>query len=203
MGRVSEDHGSTDATLELLQRTLAGDREAGVRLCVRIESALSVAALRHPLRGRLPPGVDAEDIVNETWRSVLHGDALQRFGDEQSGGLLRFLRKVLDRRMIDAVQRAQREGEREAGAEGDQDARGALHRVPQSREPSPTSMARAEELLALLPHVLSERDAELARGYAQGWSVADLASRLGIERAAAERALSRAKRKLEAWLAGV
>lgn len=191
---------SPTSTFELLQQMVAGDRSAGAQLGERINAMLQQAARRHDLRDELPNHIDLDDVVNEVWRSVLGENGLKAFRDDSEGALRKFMLAALDRRMIDAARRAQRQPD-DIALDALADSAGGL--LAQSQAPTPTCEARAADLWQLLESALGERDVRLLRGALEGRSASEMAPQLGISVEASQRALSRAKERAQSLVSDI
>lgn len=198
-GAPSASVGDGTTTGDLLGRAQTGDHEAEWRLFSDQLDRLRVRVRRHPrfrlLRGR----ATEDDIVADVFVRALSTGLLDRFDDRGKGSLERLLGAVLDKVTLDALRRA--------GASKRSASRPVLSvslagewqsaSTPICDRPSPTSMARTEELIDRARALLDDR------GW-QVWSAVEIgglqplevARRLGITASAARGLLRRARAKL-------
>jgi RNA polymerase sigma factor (sigma-70 family) len=200
---MSADAGSSDtATGELLVRARRGDWFAEKRLFDVHRKALANEAARHRLMPVLSAAITIDDVVADVWLRCYSTNALASFEDRGSGSLLRFLRVVLERVMIDHLRRLS--AERRGGAEtmeplelfredGSVDGeRGQL-----SREQTPTSRARQNELMELCRAVLDGDEFAVWHAVEYvGCDTESVAASRGCSAAAVRRVLDRVHRKL-------
>lgn len=132
-----------------------------------------------------------EDLVDEVFLRVLSSGFLRRFEDQGQGSLAKALAAILDDMAVDAYRRfgaAKRGGAAalhsyDQHAEVDETHGGAA--TIASRESTPTSDARASELLELCRTVLEPREWEVWRLFElEGLDSAAVAQRLGTSDAA-------------------
>ncbi len=173
---------------------LAGDEPAQTEFVERIDSMLRNAARCHALYKHLPREQDADDIVNEVWRSVWKSESFRNFSDESHGALRAFMLEVLNRRMIDAARRRGRQPDNVA-FESDE----ALARVEDSHTPSVSAQARVNELMTLVQSALGERDLRLLRGAANGMTAREIADVMELNEDSAQKAMWRAKARARAF----
>jgi len=192
-----------ESTRERLEAALAGDREAERRLFDEHRAWLVEQARRERSVALLRPHVSLDDLVHEVFVRVLTTKALEgRFQDRGTGSLRRYLVTILRRVVVDEVRR-QRAIKRGANArtvsfdEGDGLGAPMASPHPSADDPSPTSNARAAELLALCRRELSEEEWkvwDLVEG--RGLSSKEAGELLGSSPAAVRGVLFRAKRRL-------
>ena len=178
---------STILTKELLALYRRGDTEAERRVFETHRNMLLEEATRHRLMRFLKRFSTPEDVVDEVLlRALSSGLLTDRFQDRGRGSLRKMLSRVLDRVLLDGCRRhgaAKRgEGRRDASldapAEGSDEAGSGLPEPVLSGEPTPTSNARASELIELCRRHLNDRE----------WSVWSLIEVEGLDPgAAAER----------------
>lgn len=198
MGDARES--SPTSTFELLQQMVAGDKSAGAQLGQRINLLLQQAARRHDLRDELPNHIELDDVVNEAWRSVLGENGIRTFRDGSEGALRKFMLAALDRRMIDAARRAQRQPD-DVALDGSSESAGGLQ--AESVAPTPTCEARAADLWEFLASALGERDLALLRGALEGRTASEMAPQLGLSVEASQRALSRARERAQSLVSDI
>jgi RNA polymerase sigma factor (sigma-70 family) len=143
-----------------------------------------------------------DDVVSEVWLRFYSSGSFERFDDRGPGSLRRYLSVILDRAMIDMVRRA-KAGKREGGSANvslEECAEGRDPRAgPQveSKDPTPTSGARASELGDLCKAVLDDREYETWRLIeVEGRLASEVAEALGVTPAAVRGVLFRARFKL-------
>src|SRR5262245_3182593 len=141
---------------DLARRILAGDGDAAGVLFDR-----HAAALRASVRARLPAAmrgkVGESDVLQEAWLAAYL--SLGKFEDRGDGSFAAWLRKILERKLVDEVRRhtdaAMRDARREERLATDAG-------VPAPDQPSPSGeVAAAEESTAIRAAV-----AELPSDYA-------------------------------------
>lgn len=192
---------SPTVTRELLTRYLAGDHDAERRLFDRFRASLLRRASGHRLMRPIAGRVSAEDIVQEVFWRALSSGMLQDFDDRGRGSLAAALNVVLDRTLVDVGRRlsaAKREGDRTARSL-DEIGDGAMIDDTRlsSRDPTPTSHAREDELVKACRDTLGEREWETWELVElSGWTCEDAARHLGQTAAAVRGVLFRARAKL-------
>lgn len=192
MGGPDEGLHEPPRTRELLARYLRGESSAERELFERHRAELVDAARRHPLMPALASSATPEDLVGDCLVRVLGSGALRRFEDRGRGSLAGFLATVLDRVVLDACRRTSA-AKRDHGPRAlDADGAGAA-----AAGSTPTSAARAEELLALCCAVLAPRDWELWRWIElDGLRSEDVAQRTGTTAAAVRSRMRRIRARL-------
>ncbi len=195
------DDGHTVPTRLLLAQYLAGDRAAERALFDRHRDDLVSRARRHRLLLALKGALSAEDVVHEVFVRALACDFLTRFEDRGRGSLLAALARILDRVMVDECRRrgALKRGANAACLTLDEEDDGSpsMSVDRASPDPTPTSLARARELLDLCRRHLDRREAEVWQFIeVEGLSPAEAAARLGETPAAVRGVLFRARAKL-------
>ena len=181
-----------DSTLLILERAREGDRDAAVILLER-----AVPAVRRWARGRLPAVARAEanteDVVQDALLRTL--PRISRFRHDTVGSLQAFLRTVVMNRVRDLIRKSKRHGTPVA-----------VDAEPMADdEPSPLELAirqqNVERFLAALQH-LAPADRQLIIWRIElGWSVDEIALRLGKNKPAARMGVRRALERLHAALA--
>jgi RNA polymerase sigma-70 factor (ECF subfamily) len=184
-GAPSEDQ-SYDSTVEILKRAQAGDRSAALNL---IERAAPV--VRQWARGRLPQSArndaDTEDVMQDAVLRTLKG--LKNFQHRTVGGLQAYLRTSVINRIRDLIRASGRRGIREPIGEELRDS-----------QPSPLESAIMREKLDRFLEALqrlkpADRQVIVWR-VELGYSVDEIASRLGKSKAAAGMTVTRAMARL-------
>ena len=193
-GTGSQDVGTDthESTLLILERARDGDRDAAVVLLER-----AVPAVRRWARGRLPAMARAEanteDVVQDALLRTL--PRISRFRHDTVGSLQAFLRTVVMNRVRDLIRKSKRHGMTIA-----------VDAEPLADdEPSPLELAirqqDVERFLAALQH-LTPSDRQLIIWRIElGWSVDEIALRLGKNKPAARMGVRRALERLHAALA--
>lgn len=145
-------------TKELLGSFLEGDRDAERRLFALHRDELLQAARGHRLTRVLAPYTSTEDVVDEVFLRALSSDVLRRFEDRGRGSLRRTLFILLDRTLKDACRRhgALKRGSFEK--EMALDEHGGGEKYEGSPQPTPTSQARFQELMAMAQDCLDSRE---------------------------------------------
>jgi RNA polymerase sigma-70 factor (ECF subfamily) len=176
-----------ESTVEVLARAQGGDRSAALILIER-----AAPAVRRWARGRLPPSArgeaDTEDVVQDAVLRTLKG--IDRFQHRTVGGLQAYLRKSVLNRIRDLIRDSGRRGVvRDPGDDELPDA-----------APSPLESAIMHEtldrFLAAL-HRLRPADRQVIVWRVElGYSVDEIAARLGKSKAAAGMSVTRAMARL-------
>jgi RNA polymerase sigma-70 factor (ECF subfamily) len=181
-----------DSTLLILERARKGDRAAAV---VLLERALP--PVRRWSRGRLPAmaraEADTEDVVQDAVLRAL--PRIARFQHDTVGGLQAYLRTIVMNRIRDLIRKSRRHGHPVA-----------LEDAPLADdEPSPLELAmRNQDVARFLAGLqqLSPVDRQLIVWRIElGWSIDQIAERLGRTKAASRMAVRRAIQRLDAVLA--
>lgn len=180
------DDQTCDSTVEILKRAQAGDRSAAMVLIER-----AAPAVRTWARGKLPQSVrndaNTEDVVQDAVLRTLKG--IKRFQHRTVGGLQAYLRTSVINRIRDLTRASGRRGVPET-----------LDDVP-DRQPSPLETVIMREKLDRFLQALqslkpSDRQVIIWR-LELGYSVEEIASRLGKSKAAAGMTVTRALARLE------
>jgi RNA polymerase sigma factor (sigma-70 family) len=186
--RDSED--ALDSTIQVLERAQRGDRSA-----VRVLIERARPAVRRWARGRLPQyardAADTEDVVQDAVVATLRN--LENFRHDTVGALQAYLRVSVVNRIRDLIRRTQRRG---TTAE-------LTEQLPDDA-PSPLEHAITREGLARFVDALghlkpSDRQIIIWR-VELGYSVGEIAARLGKSQAAAGMSVTRAMARLAARL---
>lgn len=187
MTKKIADAGIHDSTLHVLERAKGGDRSAARIL---IERALP--PLRHWSRGRLPryarSGVDTEDLVQDAVVNTLKRQ--RAFTHRTVEGLRAYLRTAVINRIRDLIRGSRRRGtvvavDDEVIVSGDvSPLERAIHRE------------RLDEFLAALQRLRPADRQAIVWRVELGYSVAEIARRLGKSDAAAAMTVSRALARL-------
>ena len=186
-----DDSGTHDSTLLILERARQGDRAAAI---VLLERAIPV--VRKWSRGRLPPVARAEanteDVVQDAVLRVL--PRISSFRHDTVGSLQAYLRTIVMNRVRDLIRTSKRHGTA----------------VPVDTEPladdepSPLELAirreNVDRFLAALQRLTPAERQLIVWRIELGWTVDEIADRLGKTKAAARMAIRRALEKLNAAL---
>lgn len=175
-----------DSTVEVLARAQHGDRSAALILIER-----AAPAVRRWARGRLPQSArndaDTEDVVQDVVLRTLRGIA--GFQHRTVGGLQAYLRQSVINRIRDLIRAAGRRGVAEQFADDVADA-----------APSPLEAAIMQERLDRFLEALQQlrpADRQLIVWRLElGYSVDEIAIRLGKSKAAAGMSVTRAVARL-------
>jgi RNA polymerase sigma-70 factor (ECF subfamily) len=184
-GEPSEDP-SCDSTVEILKRAQAGDRSAALHLIERAAPAVTRWA-----RGRIPQSArndaDTEDVVQDAVLKTLKG--LENFQHRTVGGLRAYLRTSVINRIRDLIRASGRRGFTET-----------LDDEVRDSQPSPLEAAIMREKLDRFLEALqrlkpADRQVVVWR-VELGYSVDEIAARLGKSKAAAGMTVTRAMARL-------
>lgn len=176
---------SCDSTVEILKRAQGGDRSAALILIER-----AAPAVRRWARGRLPQSArddaDTEDVVQDAVLRTLRG--ITHFQHRTVGGLQAYLRTVVINRIRDLIRASGRRGI----AEGLED----VH----DSQPSPLEAAimreNLERFLEALQRLKPADRQVIVWRVELGYTVDEIASRLGKSKAAAGMTVTRAMARL-------
>src|SRR5688500_3737587 len=176
----------SDSTLHVFERAQDGDEVAAKIL---IERALP--SVRRWARGRLPRYArsesDTEDIVHDAFLRTLKG--IKRFQHRTVGGLQAYLRRAVVNRIRDLIRRSNRRGT-------------AIDGEPEARDWQPSQLERAimrQQLDQFLEAMRQLRPADrqvIVWRIELGYSVQEIAVKLGKSNAAAGMTVSRAMTRL-------
>ena len=188
MTKPTGDAGITDSTLQVLERAKRGDRSAARIL---IERALP--PLRRWTRGRLPryarAGLDTEDVVQDAIINTLKRQPA--FTHRTVDGLRAYLRTAVVNRIRDLIRGSQRRG---TAVEVSEDLVGA--------DASPLERAilreRLDDFLAALQQLRPADRQAIVWRVELGYSIEEIARRLGKSEGAAAMTVSRALARLAA-----
>jgi len=183
---------SHDSTLLILERARSGDRAAAIALLER-----AVPGVQRWARGRLPAMARAEanteDVVQDALlRALPH---LSRFHHDSVGGLQAYLRTIVMNRVRDLIRKTKRHG-----TTVDVDAEPLA-----DDEPSPLEEAvrrqNVDRFLAALQRLTPPDRQVIIWRIELGWTVEEIAQRLGKSTGAARMSVRRALERLDAVLA--
>jgi RNA polymerase sigma factor (sigma-70 family) len=188
--RSTVDHSKADqladSTVHVLERAQHGDE-----LAVKILIERALPPVRRWARGRLPhyarSGADTEDVVQDAFLRTLRG--IKRFQYRTVGGLQAYLRRAVINRIRDLIRGSKRRGT-EVGVDSE----------PPDWMPSPLEAAIMRERLdGFLEALRKLRPADrqvIVWRIELGYSVAEIATKLGKSQAAAGMTVSRAMTRL-------
>jgi RNA polymerase sigma-70 factor (ECF subfamily) len=177
---------SCDSTLDVLERARRGDRSAAQILIAR-----ALPPLRRWSRGRVPQyargAADTEDVVQDAVLGTFK--RIERFEHRTVGALQAYLREAVINRIRDLIRTSRRRG-----------VRVALDDDLPVHEPSPLEVAikreRSARFLEAL-QALSPADRQVIVWRIElGYSVGEIAERLGKSKAAAGMSVTRAVQRL-------
>jgi RNA polymerase sigma-70 factor (ECF subfamily) len=183
---MAKDDQLSDSTLHVLERAQAGDARAA-----RILFERALPSVRRWARGRLPRYArsesDTEDVVQDVFLRTLKGMA--RFQHRTVGGLQAYLRRAVINRIRDLIRRSGRRGT-------------AVDVDPEARDWQPSQLERAimrQQLDQFLEAMGQLRPADrqvIIWRIELGYSVQEIAAKLGKSTAAAGMTVSRAMTRL-------
>lgn len=184
--RAASEDQSCDSTVDILERARRGDRSAALILIER-----AVPAVRRWARGRLPQSArndaDTEDVVQDAVLRTLKGIA--HFQHRTVGGLQAYLRTSVINRIRDLMRASGRRGIVED-----------LNEEVRDSQPSPLEAAiKREKLDAFLDALQRLKPADrqvIVWRVELGYSVDEIAERLGKSKAAAGMTVTRAMARL-------
>ena len=177
---------SCDSTVEILERAQAGDRTAALILIER-----AAPAVRRWARGRVPESArndaDTEDVMQDAILRTLKG--IKNFQHRTVGGMQAYLRRSVINRIRDLIRASGRRG---IAAVVDEDVRDS--------QPSPLEAAitgeRLDRCLEALQRLKPADRQVIIWRVELGFSVDEIASRLGKSKAAAGMTVTRAMSRL-------
>lgn len=185
----SEDQ-SCDSTVSVLTRAQRGDRSAALILIAR-----AAPAVRRWARGRLPQSArndaDTEDVVQDAVLKTLKG--ISNFQHRTVGGLQAYLRTSVMNRIRDLIRASGRRGIAE----------GLVEDVP---DPEPSALEalimreKLDRFLEALQRLKPSDRQVIVWRLELGYSVDEIATRLGKSKAAAGMSVTRAVARLAAEL---
>jgi len=188
-----------------LDRSLSGDGAARDEFCRHYMDQVARWVRTHPqwplLRRRQ---YEVDDLVGEIWAKVLKEDGWVRFSYRGKGSFEGWLMRVVDHAVKDLARRsgAQKRdpGDAACGLPAADMETGAVP-LASSREPTPTSVARGEELLELARRVLTDDEFQAWHRWDYlGYSGAEVARFLGRSESGARGLVFRARSKLRELL---
>jgi RNA polymerase sigma factor (sigma-70 family) len=183
------DDDAYESTLHVLELARRGDRSAA-----RILLARALPALRQWTRGRLPgyarAGFDTEDVVQDAVVNTLKRDA--RFEHRTVAGLRAYLRTAVINRIRDLIRGSRRRGIAVELEHGEENLVAA--------DASPLERAilreRLDEFLGALQRLRPADRQAIVWRVELGYSIEEIARRLGKSEAAAAMTVSRALARL-------
>lgn len=181
--------GAHDSTLLILERARSGDRAAAATLLER-----AVPGVRRWARGRLPAMARAEanteDVVQDAvLRALPH---LSRFRHDSVGGLQAYLRTIVMNRVRDLIRTTKRHGTTTSA-----DAEPLVDDAPSALEVAVRHQNVDRFLAALQRLAPADRQVIIWR-IELGWTVDEIAQRLGKSTGAARMSVRRALERLDA-----
>ena len=200
---ASAREGRAAVTREQVADYLAGDPIASRELFERHREVLLRRTRGHGSMRALRHATAPEDIVDEVFLRALSSGFLERFEDRGRGSLGRALFTILDRTLADACRRYGSLKRQANAGTLSLDGEDAGGRIPDhasrlaSEDPTPTSAARAAELIELCERLLDVREWEFWRlAEVEGLDSPDIARRCGVSDSAVRGVLFRARAKL-------
>jgi RNA polymerase sigma-70 factor (ECF subfamily) len=177
---------SCDSTLHVLERARQGDRSAAQILIAR-----ALPPLRRWTRGRVPDyargAADTEDVVQDAVLGTFK--RIERFEHRTVGALQAYLREAVVNRIRDLIRSSRRRG-----------VKVALEDDLAVQEPSPLEVAikreKSERFLKALQELSPSDRQVIVWRIELGYSVGEIAERLGKSKAAAGMTVTRAVQRL-------
>lgn len=202
----ASDSGEPDPELtlthKLIARYLEGDRVAEHGLFKKHSELLLNRARAHPWMSGLRAHLSPEDVVDEVFLRALSSGLLREFDARSRGSLKRVLFKILDRVLVDLFRRHGAVKRRlppllSGSGEEAENPKWSLEALVPSDTTTPTSNARATELLELCRQHLSPREWEVWRRVeVDGLGADGTAQALGLTPSAVRSLMFRARAKL-------
>jgi RNA polymerase sigma-70 factor (ECF subfamily) len=187
-----------DPVSAFVRRLGAGDADASEQLFAQYATRLVRLAERH-LSAEVAARADAEDVVQSVFRTFFRRHARGEFRIDSSAELWRLL-VTITLREVRSQARRHTAGIRDVSAEvrdAESPLAGAL-----SREPGPEEASVLMEEIDALLRGLPERYAEILSLRLEGYSVAEIATRLALCRQTVYRALELFQQRLKASSGG-
>ena len=195
--------GRAAVTREQVADYLAGDPIAARELFERHREVLLRRTRGHCSMRALRHETSPDDVVDEVFLRALSSGFLERFEDRGRGSLRRALFTILDRTLADACRRhgsLKRQANAGALSLDGEEAGGLIPDLASrlaSEDPTPTSAARAAELIEFCERLLDPREWEFWRlSEVEGLDGPDIARRCGVSDSAVRGVLFRARAKL-------
>jgi RNA polymerase sigma-70 factor (ECF subfamily) len=182
-----------DPVSSFVRRLCAGDAEASEQLFAHYATRLARLAERH-LSRQVAARADADDIVQSVFRTFFRRNARGEFRIDTTAQLWRLL-VTITLREVRSQARRHTAGVRDVAAEVP-DAEPSLA-AALSREPGPEEAALLVEEIDALLRGLPERYGEILGLRLEGYSVAEIATRLSLSRQTIYRALDLLQQRLE------
>lgn len=179
---------------ELLRRCRSGDNAAAEAIYQRYAERL-LALARSRLSPKLARRVDADDVVQSTYRSFFVRAREGQFTVDEDGDLWRLLATITLHKLGRQAKRhraARRSLDREAP-----DADGVLLAELAAREPSPADVVAAAEELHWLMSQLDSTHRQAVQLRLQGLTIGEVAAAIGRSERTVRRWLAEAKQLLE------
>ncbi|HKB36945.1 MAG TPA: sigma-70 family RNA polymerase sigma factor [Gemmataceae bacterium] len=183
-----------DSVSSFVQRLSVGDADASEELFARYAARLARLAERHLTR-EMAARTDGEDVVQSVFRTFFQRNARGEFRIDTSAHLWRLLATITLCKVRTQARR-HTAAVRDVSAEVP-DADPALA-AALSREPGPEEAALLSEEIETVLRGLPERYAEILNLRLEGYSVAEIGTRLSLSRQTVYRALDLLQERLEA-----
>lgn len=165
----------TDQPLDaLLEKLCRGDAEAAEQVFVTYEPYLR-KVVRSQLPARLRARFDSVDIVQSTWRDLLHGFRNAGWRFPTVNHLTAFLVRATRNRFIDRYRQHSANIDRESPLTWE-----AREDLAQTCEPPPGDVVGAEDLWERMLTLCPAEHRELLRLRREGAALPDLADRFGL-----------------------
>lgn len=183
---------------EIMDRLRAGDGDAAREVFTRFAHRL-IALARSRLDLALRPKLDPEDVLQSVYQSFFVHQAQDRYSLDSWDSLwamltVMTLRKCARRRQF--FQTAMRDVAREAGSEPFDDCPKAGFEIF-AHDPTPSEAARLTETVEQLMAGMAPRERDILSLSLQGFTSAEISSRVGRTERTVQRLLKRIRSRLE------
>lgn len=188
----------SDWSGNLMARWQAGDQQAADELFRRYASRL-VALARSRLPSAMTGRVDPEDVVQSVYRSFFEGATDGRYELGQPGDLWKLLVTITLNKVYHQVaynQRDKRNVSREESF-GSEESLFALHRNGTVESPSPAEAAALAEEVERILRQMDPLEAQTFQMRLEGYSLEEIAVRIGCSQRTVRRALAKVRERLE------
>jgi RNA polymerase sigma factor (sigma-70 family) len=174
----------------LLERLCSGDAQAASEVFQAYEPYLRMV-VRRQLPARLRANLDSTDIVQSIWTDMLKGFRETAWHFADANHLQAFFVKVTRNRIIDQARHYQ-------GTLRHEQALGATEHEQESvaHDPRPSEVAQADDLWQRMLALCPAGHHELLRLKRQGYSLDDIAAKVGLHKSSVRRILYDLARQL-------
>lgn len=181
---------------ELLRRAREHDSEATSELCRQYQPRLQVVA-RVLLGPALRPALDSMDLVQSVHRSLLVGIRDEKFDISTPENLIALALTLLRRKIARHWRRAQKQQRLRTGASS-LDLLPLLLAELTTREAGPAEAAQYRDQVDHLCQKLSDTERQILALRLDGYTTADVASRLGLNHVTLRVRMTRLRERLRA-----